>query len=171
MIPMDPKKAQKLGQAWGEVLTDSVFGIVDTVKNAPAQRAANNQKILNKNKITEINNQITRNNNLLREQAMREIAAEQEADMLARMTPAQRAAFKQAKIDAEQTRKRSERLARERADERSQIFWACAIVFLGLTAMIYLGLFVFGVIISGSDYQTYHSLAQIVPGLKSVVGR
>jgi len=171
MIDMDPKKAQKLGQAWGEVLTDSVFGIVDVFKNSPAQKAAANKAVKNRNAVIAANNAVTRMNNQLKIQAMQELAAEQEQSAMARMTPAQREAYKKNKADSERAAARAERLARERAEERSQIFWACVIVFLGLPALIYLGLFVFGVLISGSDYQTYHSLAQIVPGLKSVVGR
>jgi hypothetical protein len=166
MIPMDPKKAQKLGQAWGEVLTDSVFGIVDVVKNAPAQKAANNQKVINKNKVTEINNQITRNNNLLREQAMKEIAAEQEQEMLARMTPAQRNAFKQAKINDEQARKRAARLAQEKHDEMVQIFWVCVLLFVVLPAITWIGLLIYGL----SDPMAYYSMKDWLPLLKTLSG-
>ena len=62
MIPMDPRKAQKLGENWGGAITDSVFGIVDVVKNAPAQKAANNRAALARNAQIEANNAVTRMN-------------------------------------------------------------------------------------------------------------
>jgi hypothetical protein len=168
---MDPKKAQKLGQAWGEVLTDSVFGIADVVKNAPAQKAANNQRVLNKNKITEINNQIVRQNNLLREQAMRELAKEAEMDALAKMTPKQREDYKQAKIAAEKSRVREQRLAKERHEEMMTYFWTFFIIFVVLPLVVWAGLLLYGIIISSSDYQAYASLKSWVPLLKTIVGR
>jgi hypothetical protein len=171
MIPMDPRKAQKLGENWGGAITDSVFGIVDTVRNAPAQKAANNRAQLAKNAQIEANNAVTRMNNQLRVQAMQEIAAEQEAMAMARMTPAQREAYKKTKADAVKNAARAERLAREAAEARWQIFWVCFILFVVLPAVIYVGLFMFGVIVSSSDYATYHSLTKIVPGLKAFVGR
>jgi hypothetical protein len=164
---MDPKKAQKLGQAWGEVLTDSVFGIVDVVKNAPAQKAANNQRVLNKNKITEINNQIIRQNNLLREQAMREIAKEAEIDALARMSPKQREEYKQAKIAAEKSRVREERLAKERHDDMVQYFWAFVLLFVIIPLIIWIGLVIYAL----ADPMAYYSMKSWVPLLKTIVGR
>jgi multidrug efflux pump subunit AcrA (membrane-fusion protein) len=171
MIPMDPRKAQKLGENWGGAITDSVFGIVDVVKNAPAQKAANNRAALAKNAQIEANNAVTRMNNQLRVQAMQEIAAEQEAMAMARMTPAQREAYKKSKADAAKNAARADRLAREASEERWQIFWVCVILFVLLPAVIYVGLFIYGVIASGTDWATYHSLAKIVPGLKVFVGR
>jgi hypothetical protein len=171
MIPMDPRKAQKLGENWGGAITDSVFGIVDVVKNAPAQKAANNRAALAKNAQIEANNAVTRMNNQLRVQAMQEIAAEQEAMAMARMTPAQREAYKKSKADAAKNAARADRLAREASEERWQIFWVCVILSVLLPAVIYVGLFIYGVIASGTDWATYHSLAKIVPGLKVFVGR
>lgn len=167
MIPMDPKKAQKLGEAWGGVITDSVFGIVDVVKNAPAQRAANNQKIQNKNKITEINNQITRQNNLLREQAMREIAKEAEMDAIARMSPKQREEYKQAKLASEKARARAEREAQERKEEMGQYFLAFILIFVVIPFMIWIGLIIYALV----DPMAYYSMKSWVPLLKTIVGR
>jgi hypothetical protein len=48
----------------------------------------------------QINNDIAKNNALLRKQAMQEIAAEQERDRIAKMNPAQREAYKKAKARA-----------------------------------------------------------------------
>ena len=96
MLPTDPKEAAKLGKAFGETLSDSVFGIADDLRKVKAK----NQAIAARNEIIKINNQIAKNNQLLRKQAMQELAAEQEAQALARMNPAQREAYKKAKAKA-----------------------------------------------------------------------
>jgi len=170
-MALDPKSAAKLGEAYGKGVTDAVFGIVDVVKNAPAQKAANNARVIQKNKITELNNQIIRNNNALREQAMREIAAEQEQHMLLQMTPAQRKAFKETQAAEEKRRARAEREAKQRAEEFWQYFWACMIVFVFVPIVVWVGLLIFGIIIKHSDYYTYKSLADVVPLLRTIGGR
>jgi hypothetical protein len=164
---MDPKSAAKLGEAYGKGVTDAVFGIVDVVKNAPAQKAANNQRVINQNKITEINNQITRQNNALRVQAMQEIAAEQEAMAMARMSPQQRAAYKQSKIDAANATKKAERRRQEAHDEMVQYFWAAMILFVFLPLVVWLGLLIWGI----ADPMAYYSMKSWVPLLKVLVGR
>ena len=115
---IDPKDAGKIGESYGKAVTDAVFGIVDVIKAAPGKNAANNQRIANRNKITEINNQIIRQNNALHEQAMREIAAEQEADALSRMSPAQRKAYKETKASQEKAAQRAKLMA-ERSHEQT----------------------------------------------------
>ena len=129
---LDPKSAAKIGESYGKGVTDAVFGIVDVVKNAPAQKAANTQRVINQNKITEINNQVVRNNNRLREQAMREIAAEQEAAMIARMTPAQRDAYYKAKVEAAKETQRLEREAKRKKEEFWQIVWTIVILIISI---------------------------------------
>jgi ribosomal protein L21 len=166
-MALDPKSAAKLGKAYGEGITDAVFGIVDDVRSAKNIKAANNQKIINQNKITEINNQIVRQNNALRVQAMQEIAAEQEAMAMARMTPAQRAAYKQSKIDSEKARARAERQRQESHDEMVQYFWAALILFVFLPLVVWLGLLIWGI----ADHMAYYSLKSWVPLLKVIVGR
>jgi hypothetical protein len=96
MIPTDPKDAAKLGKVWGEAITDSVFGIADDMRKVKAK----NETIKARNELVKINNETVKNNRLLREQAMRELAAEQEAMSMARMSPAQREAYKKAKSKA-----------------------------------------------------------------------
>ena len=128
---LDPKSAAKLGSSLGKGLSDQVFGIVDDVRNAKNIKAANNQKIINQNKITEINNQVIRNNKL-REQAMREIAAEQEATAIAKMTPAQRDAYYKAKVEAAKEAKRLEREAQRKKEEFWQIFWTIVILIISI---------------------------------------
>jgi hypothetical protein len=52
MIPLDPKKAQKVGEEWGKVAADSVFGVVDVVSKHNAKKAAN--KSVMEHNLTEI---------------------------------------------------------------------------------------------------------------------
>ena len=129
-MALDPKSAAKLGKAYGEGVTDAVFGIVDDVRNAKNIKAQNNAKIAAKNKITEINNQIIRNNNALREQAMREIAAEQEAHMLASMTPSQRTAYKAQKEANAKAAVAAQREAQRKKEDFWQYFWATIIILI-----------------------------------------
>jgi hypothetical protein len=93
MIPTDPKEAANIGKQWGEVITDSVFGISDDLKKVKAK----NQAIKARNEIVKINNEIARNNNLLRQQAVKELAEEQERKRMAMMSPAQKEAYRKAK--------------------------------------------------------------------------
>lgn len=97
MIPTDPKEAAKIGKVFGEVITDSVFGIADDMKKVKAKNEATKAR----NELIKINNETIKNNNLLRQQAMRELADEQERQRMARMSPAQREAYKKAKAKAE----------------------------------------------------------------------
>ena len=127
-MALDPKSAAKLGEAYGKGVTDAVFGIVDDVRNAKTIKAQNNAKVAAKNKITEINNQIVRQNNALREQAMREIAAEQEAHALAQMTPAQRNAYKATKAANAAAAERAAREAKQKREDFWQYFWAFVII-------------------------------------------
>ena len=129
---LDPKSAAKLGSSLGKGLSDQVFGIVDDVRNAKNIKAANNQRIINQNKITDINNQVVRNNNRLREQAMREIAAEQEASMIAKLSPAQRDAYYKAKVEAAKEAHRLEREAKRKKEEFWQIFWTIVALIISI---------------------------------------
>ena len=163
---LDPKTAAKLGESYGKGITDAVFGIVDVVKNAPAQKEANNRKVLAQNRITEINNQITRNNNALREQAMREIAAEQEAEMIARMSPAQRQAFFQARADAAHAAHKAKVEAQRKKEEFWEIFWALFFIFVVLPFIVWIGLIIWGV----SDVMACYSMKNIIPLMKAICG-
>jgi len=164
---MDPKSAAKLGEAYGKGVTDAVFGIVDVVRNAPTQKAANNQRVINQNKITEINNQVIRNNNALREQAMREIAAEQEAAMISRLSPAQRQAFYQARADAAKEAHRAKVAAERKKEEFWEMFWALFFIFGVLPFLIWIGLLIWGI----SDVMACYSMKSIVPLMKAICGR
>jgi len=164
MIPLDPKNAAKIGESYGKGITDAVFGIVDVVKNAPAQKDANNRKVLAQNRITEINNQIIRNNNALREQAMREIAAEQETEMIARMSPAQRQAFYQARADAAKEAHRLKVQAQRRREEMWEIIGVLFSIFVVLPILIEIGLLIWGL----SDFMACHSMRNIVPLMSAI---
>jgi uncharacterized membrane protein YcjF (UPF0283 family) len=135
IMALDPKTAAKLGKAYGDGITDAVFGIVDDVRNAKNIKASNNAKIAAKNKITEINNQIVRNNNALREQAMREIAAEAEASALAKMTPAQRQAYKDTKAANAAAAQRAAKEAVRKREEFWQYFWAFVIILISIPVL------------------------------------
>jgi len=124
MIPLDPKNASNLGKAWGEAITDSVFGIADDMKKVKAKNIATKAR----NELITINNNIAKNNALLRKQAMQELAAEQEADRIARMNPAQREAYKKAKAKAAL----DERNRQIDADNTKQLIWAVVIVLVFL---------------------------------------
>ena len=163
---IDTKSAGKLGEAYGKGITNAVFGIVDVVKNAPAQKAANTQRVINQNKITEINNQVIRNNNALREQAMREIVAEQEAAMIARMTPAQRQAFYQARADAAHAAHKAKVDAQRKKEEFWEIFWALFFIFVVLPFIVWIGLIIWGV----SDVMACYSMKNIIPLMKAICG-
>ena len=124
MIPLDPKNASNLGKAWGEAITDSVFGIADDMKKVKAKNIATKAR----NELITINNDIAKNNALLRKQAMQELAAEQEADRIARMNPAQREAYKKAKAKAAL----DERNRQIDAENTKQLIWAVVIVLVFL---------------------------------------
>lgn len=131
---MDPKSAAKFGNSIGKGLSDQVFGIVDDVRNAKNIKAQNNARIANQNKVTEINNQVVRMNNALREQAMREIAAEQERAALSKMTKAQRDEYYKAKIAAA---KEAERLRKEE-ERKKEEFWEAFWLILALIFLLIL---------------------------------
>ena len=166
MIPMDPRKAQKLGENWGGAITDSVFGIVDVVKNAPAQKAANNRAALARNAQIEANNAVTRMNNQLRVQAMQEIAAEQEQAALLRMSPAQRQAYYQAKADAAHAAHRAKVEAERKREEFWEIFWALFSIFVVLPFLIWIGLLIWGM----ADVMACYNMKSFIPLMRVVCG-
>lgn len=120
---LDPKSASKLGESYGKGVTDAVFGIVDVVRNAKTIKAQNTAKIANQNKVTEINNQVVRMNNALREQAMREIAAEQERAALSKMSKSQRDAYYKAKTEAAKEAERLRKEEQRKKEEFWETFW------------------------------------------------
>ena len=166
MIDMDPRKAQKLGEAWGSVVTDSVFGIVDVVKNAPAQKAANNRAAQNRNAQIEANNAITRMNNQLHIQAMKEIAAEQEQAAVLRMTPAQRQSYYQAKSDATHAAHKAKVKAERKKEEFWEIFWLLFALCIVVPFFIWVGLLIWGM----SDVMACYKMKSIIPLMRALCG-
>jgi hypothetical protein len=164
---IDPKDAGKIGESYGKAVTDAVFGIVDVIKAAPGKNAANNQRIANRNKITEINNQIIRQNNALHEQAMREIAAEQEANAVSRMSPAQRKTYKETKAAQEKAAQRAKLMAERSHEQTMEYIMAFCILFVVVPLMIFVGLLFWGM----ADVRACYSMKDYVPLMKAVCAR
>jgi len=160
MIPLDPKKAQQLGNEWGKVAADSVFGIVDVVDKAKAKKAANKG-------VMEHNHKVVQQTKILKDIAIKELEKEQERDMLMRMSPSQRDAYRKAQQSAIRHEKEE---AQERA-ERNEIIQMILGLFVGLPIVIYMFLFIMVAIFSATDRSMYRSLSTIVPGAQAVFGK
>jgi len=160
MIPLDPKKAQELGNEWGKVVTDSVFGIVDVVDKAKAKKAANKN-------VMEHNHKVAQQNKILKDMAIKELEKEQERDMLMRMSPSQKDAYRKAQQIAIRHEKEE---AQERA-ERNAILQLTLGLFVGLPLVIYMFLFIMVAIFSVTDRSSYRNLSPIVPGAQAVFGK
>lgn len=160
MIPLDPKKAQQLGNEWGKVAADSVFGIADVVSKHNAKKAANKG-------VMEHNHKVSQQNKILKDMAIKELEKEQERDMLARMSPSQRDAYRKAQQIAIRHEKEE---AQERA-ERNAILQLTLGLFVGLPLVIYMFLFIMVAIFAVTDRSSYRSLSPIVPGAQAVFGK
>ena len=160
MIPLDPKKAQKLGEEWGKVAADSVFGVVDVVSKHNAKKAANKS-------VMEHNHKVSQQAKILKDMAIKEMEKEQEKDMLMRMSPAQREAYKKAKADAV----RQEHLAAEEKAERSAVMQLFFAFFVGLPLVVYILLFLLVAIFAGTDRSSYRTLSPFVPGSQAIFGK
>ena len=164
---LDPKSAAKLGDSIGKGLSDQVFGIVDVLRNSKNIKQQNEQKIINKNKITDINNTVVRANNALREQAMRELAAEQEQEAVAKMSPAQRQAYYKVKTEQAKEAARLKRAAEIAHQEMVELIWVAVILLVGLPLIVWIGLLMFG----AADIMACYSMRSIVPLMKAICGR
>ena len=160
MIPLDPKKAQKLGQEWGQVAADSVFGVVDVVSKHNAKKAAYKGVI-------EHNNKVAQQNKILKDMAIKEMEKEQEKDMLMRMSATQREAYKKAKAAAI----RQEHQEAEARAERNAMVQLFIAFFIGLPLVVYVFLFVLVAIFAGSDRSSYRQLSPLVPGAQAIFGK
>jgi hypothetical protein len=60
---MDPEKALKTGEKWGETLGKAVFGVTDVLRDGKNMKAAANAKRLNENAAIAAKNVITRAKN------------------------------------------------------------------------------------------------------------
>jgi lipopolysaccharide export LptBFGC system permease protein LptF len=160
MIPLDPKKAQKLGEEWGKVAADSVFGVVDVVSKHNAKKAANKG-------VMEHNHKVAQQTKILKDMAIKELEKEQEQDMLARMSPSQREAYRKAQQSAIKHEKEE---AQERA-ERNAILQLTLGLFVGLPLVVYVFLFILVAIFAGTDRSSYRQLSPLVPGSQAIFGK
>jgi hypothetical protein len=171
MIPLDPKKAQKVGEEWGKTVTDSVFGIVDVVdkhnkKNAHI-KAVNeaNKGALDHNK------KVDEQQKILKKMALEQEAREQEIALLQAMSPAQRDAYHKAKIAAGKERAKRELEEANSRAETEALLQVMALLFIGIPLVIYFLLFFMVTIFAFSDRSSYRQLAPYVPFAQSVYGK
>lgn len=62
-LPTDPEKAHKLGESWGNVLSKSIFGVVDVIRDGKEMKKAANARMLQQNAVTEAKNAVIRAKN------------------------------------------------------------------------------------------------------------
>ena len=60
---MDPEKALKTGEKWGEVLGKAIFGVKDVLRDGKNMKAAANAKMQQQNAITAAKNAVVRAKN------------------------------------------------------------------------------------------------------------
>lgn len=164
MIPTDPKKAQQLGQEWGQVITDSVFGIVDTVNHAKAVKEHNKATI-------EHNKGVSTQNKILKDIAMKEMAREQEQAMLDKLSPAQKDAYYKAKIAAGKEAKRLQLEEEAAREERNALLAVISIVFIILPMIIWIFAIITVGAFSTSDRYSYRQMAPYIPFAQKMFGK
>jgi hypothetical protein len=87
-LPTDPEKAHKLGESWGKVLANSIFGVADIIRDGKEMKRAANAKMLQQNAITAAKNaQIRAKNEAYLKQKQDEI--------IMNMSHSEREAYKQ----------------------------------------------------------------------------
>jgi len=171
MIPMDPKKAQKLGEDFGKVATDSIFGIVDVLDKHKKDMA--HVKAVNEaNKgVIEHNKKVNEQQKILKQIAIDQIAREQEIAMLQAMSPAQRDAYHKAKIAKAKEKARKELEEANAAAETQELIQAFLLLFIGVPLIIYFFLFFIVTIFAYTDRSSYREIAPYIPGAQQVYGR
>ena len=158
MLPTDPKEAAKLGKAWGEVLTESIFGITDLFKNQKGMKEAANSKMKLQNQRQMIKNAKIRAENAKKLQ-------DEEARMLVTLSAAEKEKYFKDKAELAKAAARAEIEAKEAAEEREQIMWLLFFLLIVLPAMLWVLLAGFAVLAKASgDYSTYHMLSKFLPG-------
>ena len=158
MLPTDPKEAAKLGKAWGEVLTESIFGITDLFKNQKGMKEAANSKMKLQNQRQMIKNAKIRAENAKKLQ-------DEEARMLVTLSAAEKEKYFKDKAALAKAAARAEIEAKEAAEEREQIMWLLFFLLIVLPAMLWVLLAGFAVLAKASgDYSTYHMLSKFLPG-------
>ena len=84
---MDPEKAYKTGEKWGNVLAKAIFGVVDVVRDGKNMKAAANSKMLQQNATIAAQNAIIKAKNEAK------LKAQQEAAVM-KMSHSEREAYK-----------------------------------------------------------------------------
>jgi len=84
---MDPEKALKTGEKWGDTLGKAIFGVADVLRDGKNMKAAANAKVLQQNAATAAKNAVTRAKNEAK------IKQQQEAAIM-NMSHAEREAYK-----------------------------------------------------------------------------
>jgi hypothetical protein len=170
MLPTDPKKAQKMGQEWGEVLTDSIFGVTDLIKNRKQLKAQADAKVHAKNQITTARNKVASAQNILTQMALEQQAKEEEARMIANLSPAEREQYYKMKAE-EAKRIKAEKLAAEKAErERKELIQGIIALVVMTPMVIYVFMFIVAIMLYASDRAMYRVFAPFVPGIRSILG-
>ena len=84
---MDPEKAYKTGEKWGNVLAKAIFGVVDVVRDGKNMKATANAKMLQQNATIAAQNAIIKAKNEAK------LKAQQEAAVM-KMSHSEREAYK-----------------------------------------------------------------------------
>lgn len=71
---MDPEKAYKTGEKWGNVLAKAIFGVVDVVRDGKNMKSAANSKMLQQNATVAAQNAVVRAKNEAKMKAQQEAA-------------------------------------------------------------------------------------------------
>lgn len=84
---MDPEKAYKTGEKWGNVLAKAIFGVTDVIRDGKNMKAAANAKMLQQNATVAAQNAVIRAKNEAK------LKAQQEAEFM-KMSHSEREAYK-----------------------------------------------------------------------------
>jgi hypothetical protein len=171
MIPLDPNKAAKVGEQWGKVVTDSVFGIVDVVDKAKAKKAHINAVNAANKGVLDHNKKVDDQQKILKQMAIEEEAKANERAMLQAMSPAQREAYHKAKIAAAKEKAKRELEAANAAAETAEMVQAIVLVFIAIPLVLYFFMFFMVTIFAFSDRSSYRQIAPYVPFAQAVYGK
>ena len=84
---MDPEKAYKTGEKWGNVLAKAIFGVTDVIRDGKNMKAAANAKMLQQNATVAAQNAVIKAKNEAK------MKAQQEAEFM-KMSHSEREAYK-----------------------------------------------------------------------------
>jgi hypothetical protein len=158
MLPSDPKEAAKLGKAWGEVLSDSIFGITDLFRDRKGMKEAANNKMKLQNQ-----RQMIKNAKIKAENARK--LQDEETRTLATLSAAEKEKYFKDKAELAKAAARAEVEAKEAAEEREQMMILAFVMLILLPALIWAMLAGFAMLAKASgDYSTYHMLSKFLPG-------